>query len=518
MSRTIKFFDTTLRDGEQTPGVTLNVKEKIEIAKQLELLKVDIIEAGFPNASQGDFDAVQRIAQEVKDCSIAGLCRCVASDIQRASEALKVAAAPRIHVFLATSDVHMTYKLKMSREEVLENAIKGVKLAKGFCNDVEFSAEDASRSDRDFLCRVVEKVIAAGATTVNIPDTVGYAMPGEFAALISYLRENVPNIDKATISVHCHNDLGVAVANSLAAIRAGANQVECTINGLGERGGNASLEEIVMALKTRSDYYNVDYRIETPQIYRTSRLVDNYTGIEMIPIKPIVGLNAFRHESGIHQHGVMMERTTYEIMTPESVGIYDQDNLVLGKLSGHHAFEDKVKELGYSLTPEAMKEAFKKFKELADRKKDISAKDISAIVEGHITQIPALISLADYQIFSGNRSSSTANVTLETGAGQKSEAAIGDGPIDAAYNAIDRIVDLELALDSYGIKAVTGGKDALGEVVVRVNYKNNSYMGKGISTDIIESSILAYVNAVNRIVSENPEANKLDGATKAISQ
>lgn len=509
MSRTIKFFDTTLRDGEQTPGITLNMREKLEIAKQLAILGVDIIEAGFPNASQGDFDAVQAVAKEVKGISVAGLCRSVPMDIQRAWEALKYAEAPRIHVFIATSDVHMLHKLRMTEEEVIEAAVNAIKIAKGFTSDVEFSAEDASRSNPAFLCRVVEKVIQAGATTVNIPDTVGYIMPQEYHELISHIIQNVPNIHKADISVHCHNDLGLAAANSLAAIAAGANQVECTINGVGERAGNAALEEIVMALKIRSDFYGVQHNIDTTQIYRTSRLVSNYTGLALPPNKPIVGLNAFRHESGIHQHGVLAEPTTYEIMTPESIGLYSIEGMVLGKLSGRHAFEEKINSMGYHLNPEELKEAFTDFKALADRKKEVSAEDITAILEGRMIHLPALVALDDYQILSSNKASATANLSLTIGEEIYREAAIGDGPIDASYHAIDRILDMGITLESYGIKAVTGGKDALGEVTVRVNYEDNVYMGKGISTDIIESSILAYINAVNRILLDNPTACKL---------
>ena len=505
MNKRIKIFDTTLRDGEQTPGVNFNIREKIDIAKQLAILGVDVMEAGFPNASQGDFAAVSAIAKEVKGITVAGLCRTIPADIQRAWEALKHAESPRIHTFIATSEIHMQYKLRMSEEEVLEKAINAVKLAKGFCDNVEFSLEDATRSNPEFMYRVIEKVIQAGAIVVNIPDTVGYIIPEEYTAMIKGIFNNVPNIDKAEISVHCHNDLGMAVANSLAAVKAGARQIECTINGVGERAGNASMEEIVMALNTRNDFFGFTTNINSNQIYRTSRLVSNYTGMEIPANKAIVGDNAFRHESGIHQHGVLNSPSTYEIMTPDSIGLYNVEGMVLGKLSGRHAFEEKIKELGYHLEAEELKETFTKFKDLADRKKDISARDIEALLEDKFADIPSVIELVDYQIFSGNRTSATATVQLTRGEEKMQEAAMGDGPIDAAYHAIERILNIELTLESYGLKAVTGGKDALGEVTVKVKYKNDIYLGRGISTDIIEASILSYINAINKIMMDNPQ-------------
>ncbi len=502
MKRMIQFFDTTLRDGEQTPQVNLNLREKLEIAKQLAVLGVDTIEAGFPNASKGDFEAVSAVAKEVRDVSVAGLCRSVPVDIQRAWEALKYAQQPCLHVFIATSEVHMEYKLKMTEEEVLDAAVMSVKLAKSFCSDVVFSPEDASRSNLDFLYRVIEKTIQAGATVINIPDTVGFSTPMEFSGLIRNIFANVPNISKAQIAVHCHNDLGMAVANSLAAVEAGATIVQCTVNGMGERAGNASLEEIVMALQTRQDYFDVEHHIDTTQIYRTSTLVSNYMGIDLQPNKPIVGANAFRHESGIHQHGVLNNPLTYEILTPESVGIFKNESMVLGKLSGCHAFEEKIKTLGYHLQEEDLQKAFARFKELADRKKDVSIRDITAILDGKMTDIPAIYEIVDYQIFSGNRKSSTASIILKKGEEELQDAAVGEGPVDAGFNAIDKIVQLPVSLESYSLKSVTEGKDALGEVTVRVKYEDEVYLGKGISTNIIEASMLSYITALNRILAE----------------
>jgi 2-isopropylmalate synthase len=504
MTRTIKFFDTTLRDGEQTPGISLNRKEKIDIAKQLMALGVDVIEAGFPAASQGDFEAVSAVAKVVKGASVCAFCRSTAADIQRGWEAVKKAEAPRLNIFIATSELHMQYKLKMTREQVIEKAVAAITLGKKLCPDIEFSAEDASRSEPEFLYQVLQKVIAAGANVVNIPDTVGYGMPYEFADLIRGIIKNVPNIDKAEIAVHCHNDLGLAVANTLAAVGAGATQVECTINGLGERAGNAALDELVMAINTRPDYYDLEHHINTHEIYRTSRLVSNYSGVYVQPNKAVVGENAFRHAAGIHQHGVKMDRRTYEIMTPESIGLYNVDDIVLGKLSGSHAFADKAKELGYHLDEESLRETFAQFKQLADRKKEVTNRDIIAILEGSMTQVSGDIELVDYQIISSNRGSSTANISIKREGQDMQEAAIGPGPIDAAYNAIDRLTGLLTSLQSYSLKAITEGKDALGEVTVRVKHGDKIYLGRGISPDIIESSIFAYINAINRILADIP--------------
>lgn len=501
MSR-IKIFDTTLRDGEQTPGVNLNIHEKLEIARQLEKLGVDVIEAGFAIASPGDFEAVKAVADNIKNVAIASLCRAVEKDIDRAWEAVKGAQSPRIHTFIATSDIHMKYKLKMSEEEVLQRAIDMVKYAKKYCADVEFSAEDASRTRPEFLCRVVEEVIKAGATVVNIPDTVGYTTPSEFGSLIKHLKDNVGNIDKADISVHCHNDLGLAVANSLAAVLNGATQVECTINGLGERAGNAAVEEIIMGVETRKDFYNIEHGINTTQIYRTSKLVSSLTGVSVQPNKAIVGANAFAHESGIHQHGVLSEKSTYEIMTPESIGLA-QNRMVLGKLSGRHAFEDRLKEMGYtSLTSDEVQKAFEKFKSLADKKKVVLDRDIEALVEEKVSEVAEIFELDSFQITSGNKTISMATVGLKRNGELNTDSATGDGPVDAAFNAMERAVGSDFKLEDYSLKAVTGGKDALGEVTVRVSKEGKIFVGRGVSTDIIEASVKAYLNAINRAISE----------------
>ncbi len=504
MARTIKIFDTTLRDGEQTPGVNLNLQEKMEIAKQLVRLGVDVIEGGFAIASPGDFESIMTLSRNLKGVTIASLCRAVEKDIDRAWEAVQYAESPRIHTFIATSDIHMKYKLKMTEEEVLERAVAMVKHAKAYCSNVEFSAEDASRTREEFLYRIVEAVINAGATTVNIPDTVGYSTPQEFGRLIRNIRNNVPNIDKTDISVHCHNDLGLAVANSLAAVENGAVQVECTINGLGERAGNAAIEEIIMGINTRKDYYDITHNIDTTQIYRASKLVSSLTGVNVQPNKAIVGANAFAHESGIHQHGVLSEKTTYEIMTPESVGM-GQNRMVLGKLSGHHAFEERLREMGYSLSNEEVKTAFTKFKDLADKKKVVTDKDIEALVDENIA-VPEIFVIDSFQINSGNKMISTSTVSIKKDEDIITEAATGDGPVDAAFNAIERATGVNAELVHYSIKAVTEGKDALGEVTVKISNNNSVFMGKGVSTDIIEASVKAYLNAINRSISEIGES------------
>ncbi len=506
MPKRVKIFDTTLRDGEQTPGVNLNITEKLEIARQLVKLGVDVIEAGFAIASPGDFESIKTISENVHDVIIASLSRAIEKDIDRAWEAVKGAYSPRIHTFLATSDIHMKYKLKMTEDEVFERAVAMVKHAKKYCNDVEFSAEDASRSRLEFLYKLIEAVIKAGATVVNIPDTVGYSMPNEYGLLIKNVRENVSNIYKADISVHCHNDLGLAVANSLAAIQNGAIQIECTVNGLGERAGNASLEEIIMALNTRHDFYkDISSKIDTTEIFRTSRLVTNLSGISLQPNKAIVGANAFSHESGIHQHGVMCEKSTYEIMTPESIGL-SENKMVLGKLSGKHAFEERVKEMGYSLAPEEIKKAFEMFKKLADKKKVVTDKDIEAIVEENVSEINEVFYLENFQISSGNKIVGTSTVTLKKNDKFFTEAATGDGPIDAAFYAIERASGVSLELIDYNIRAVTEGKDALGEVTVKVQKEGKNFVGRGVSTDIIEASVKAYLNAINRVVNEFGDA------------
>jgi len=498
-------FDTTLRDGEQTPGVNLNLAEKLEIARQLEALGVDVIEAGFPAASPGDFEAVRAVSQNVK-CSVAALCRSVPEDIQKGWDAVKYSPKPRLHIFLATSDIHMKYKLRMNPEQVLERAVESVKLGKSLCGDIEFSCEDASRTDPAFIYRVLEAVIDAGATTVNIPDTVGYAMPDEFGAFIGGIKENVPNIDKAVISVHCHNDLGLAVANTLAAVRNGARQVETTINGLGERAGNCSMEEVVMGITTRGSYYNLTHGIDTTKIYRTSKRVAARTGVPVPVCKAIVGDNAFAHESGIHQHGVLANPMTYEIMTPQSVG-KTESTMVLGKLSGRHAFSDRLQQMGYTLTKEELDSAFVEFKALCDRKKAITDDDLEALVVHAVADVPDYYKIDTFQIQSGNKMQSMASITLIHDDEPFTEAATGDGPVDAAYNAVTRIVGGDWSLTAYDIKAVTEGMDALGEVVVRVKHGEELHMGRGLSTDVIESSIHAYVNAINRAMAM--EAKKM---------
>ncbi len=496
--RDIKIFDTTLRDGEQSPGASMNVDEKLHVARQLARLNIDIIEAGFPVASPGDFDAVHRIAREIKGITVAGLARAKDIDIVRAGEAIKPAESGRIHTFLATSDIHLKFKLRMTREEVLETAIMAVKMARNYTDDVEFSAEDATRSDRDFLCSVIESVIKNGARTVNIPDTVGYAIPQEFGELIEFLMNNVPNIDKATISVHCHNDLGLAVANSLTAIIKGAGQVECTINGIGERAGNAALEEIVMALKTRPNYFDADTGITTEEIYKTSRLVSKITGMVVQPNKAVVGANAFAHEAGIHQDGFLKERSTYEIMKPETIGI-PQSKLVLGKHSGRHAFKERLKELGYELTDEELNKAFDRFKHLCDRKKYIFDEDIETLVSDELKKVTEVFSLVDMKVSSGTGIRPGAVVKLKVGDKESEYQETGDGPVDATYRAISRATGTKSHLEKFEIKSITGGTDALGEVAVILEENGLTVRGYGSDTDIIVAAAKAYINALNKL-------------------
>lgn len=498
----IIIFDTTLRDGEQSPGASLNTAQKIEIGRQLAKLKVDVIEAGFPISSPGDFEAVKLIAQEVKGPQICGLARAIEKDIDACWNAVKSSKRPRIHTFLATSDIHLKYKLKISREEALSRAVSAVKYARRFCDNVEFSAEDAVRSDQEFLWQVVEAVIKAGATTVNIPDTVGYSIPSEFAVMLTNIFNNVPNVDKAVISVHCHNDLGLSVANSLAAVAAGVRQVECTINGLGERAGNASLEEIVMAIKTRKDLFNVHTDIVTKEIYKTSRMVSTLTGILIQPNKAIVGANAFAHEAGIHQHGVMAKKSTYEIMDAQSIG-WQGAGLVLGKHSGRHALKQRLNALGYTFKEKDLDKISERFKVLADKKKEIFDEDLVAIVEDEISQVIPVYKLDYIHTVSGSQTIPTATIRLRKGDKVIQEAASGDGPVDATYKAVDRITGLKCKLLEYGIRAVSGGQDAQGEVVVRVSdAKGQVVTGQGASTDIIEASAKAYLNAVNRLLNQ----------------
>ncbi|MDR2535557.1 MAG: 2-isopropylmalate synthase [Treponema sp.] len=502
--RVIDIFDTTLRDGEQAPGCSMNLQEKLEVARRLERLGVSVIEAGFPASSPGDLESVKTIAEILKNCSVAGLCRSLEKDIDAARAALTKAAQPRIHVFLATSPIHMEYKLKMLPDQVLEQAAAAVKYAKKFCSDVEFSAEDASRSDPDFVCRVFKAVIDAGATVVNIPDTTGYAMPEEFAQLVQYIKEHTPNSDKAKISMHCHNDLGLAVANSLAAVGAGADQVECTINGIGERAGNASLEEIVMGLRVRKDYLHVDTRIDTTQIYAASRLVSQVTGVNVQPNKAIVGENAFAHEAGVHQHGVLVNRATYEIMTPESIGI-PKNRMVLGKHSGRHAFEERLKELGLTLDEAALEAVFTQFKMLADKKKVVSDPDIEALVMGASALTPETYKLDRWVVNSGSTLSSTSTIRLQHKDGEFLEyVSVGHGPIDAAFKAINQIIKKEPELEHYDLRAITGGEDAQGETRVRIAWEGRRWNGRGVSTDVIESSIKAYIAAINAMEWETP--------------
>ncbi len=510
----VLIFDTTLRDGEQSPGATLNVAEKLTIAKQLAKLGVDIIEAGFPFASPGDFQAVQQIAEQVGTEDgpvICGLARATQKDITTAAEALKPAAYGRIHTFIATSDIHLKYKLKKSRTDVLGITSEMVALAKSFTDDVEFSPEDAGRSDPEFLYEVLERAIAAGATTINIPDTVGYITPTEFGTLIRGIKENVPNIDQAIISVHGHNDLGLAVANFLEAVKNGARQLECTINGIGERAGNAALEELVMALHVRRQYYNPflgrPAESETPltnidksQIYKTSRLVSNLTGMLIQPNKAIVGSNAFAHESGIHQDGVLKNKLTYEIMDAESIGLRD-NQIVLGKHSGRNAFRTRLKELGFELSEQDLNKAFVRFKELADKKKEISDWDLEAIVKDE-TQVQMVngFRLELVQVSCGNRACPTATVTLLTPDGQElTDAATGTGPVDAVYKAINRVVNVPNKLTEFSVQSVTAGIDAMGEVTIRLQHEDRLYSGHSANTDIIVASAQAYINALNRL-------------------
>jgi len=494
-------FDTTLRDGEQAPGASLNTKEKIEIAQQLVRLGVDVIEAGFPIASDGDFGAVKQVASKIKKATVCGLARSLKKDIDAAYKAVKSAKGnARIHVFLATSKIHMQYKLKKAEEEILRLATEAVRYAKKKVKDVQFSPEDASRSDPEFLYRVIEKIIDEGATTVNIPDTVGYAEPLEFGALIRGIKENVPNINKAVIAVHCHNDLGLAVANSLSAVKNGARQVECTVNGIGERAGNASMEEIVMAINTRKDAFKgIKTSIKTQEIYRSSRLVSKLTGFVVAPNKAIVGLNAFRHESGIHQDGVLKERQTYEIIRPGDVG-FTGTGIVLGKHSGRHAFAERLHSLGIKLNQKELNSAFEKFKSLADKKKTVYDDDLLSIVEEEIKIIPQVWRLVDFQVHSGTNIAPQAMIELKSKGKVYSGKSSGDGPVDACYKAIEKLVGIKIKLLDYHIDSVTSGKDALGEVSVKISSKGKSVVGRGASTDILEASVKAFLEAINKII------------------
>jgi 2-isopropylmalate synthase len=497
----VVIFDTTLRDGEQSPGASMNLEEKIKIALLLEEMGVDVIEAGFPIASNGDFEAVTEVAKLVKNSSVAGLSRAASGDIDRAWEALRHAKRPRIHTVIATSPLHMKYKLRMGENAVLDAVGASVGHARKLCDDVEWSAEDASRSDHDFLCRCVEAAIHAGARTVNIPDTVGYAVPEEFAGLIRMLFDRVPNIDKAVVSVHCHNDLGLAVANSLAAIGAGARQVECTINGLGERAGNASLEEIVMALKTRGDAMPYKTGIKTEHITRASRLVSTITGFTVQPNKAIVGANAFAHESGIHQDGMLKHAGTYEIMTPESVGLV-RSTLVMGKHSGRHAFRMKLKELGVEIADAFVDDAFKRFKDLADRKKEVFDEDIVALVEDEAMRAHERIRFVSLQVIAGSRGPQSAELELEIDGGVTHVKTTGNGPVDAIFNAIKKLAPHDARLQLYQVHAVTAGADAQAEVTVRLEENGKTVNGQGADPDTLVASARAYIHALNKLTTK----------------
>jgi len=499
MSERIRIFDTTLRDGEQSPGCSMNLQEKLALARQLERLGVDVIEAGFPIASEGDFEAVRRVAEEVRGPSICGLSRTGRLDVERAGRAVEPAARPRIHTFIATSDIHLRHKLRMSRQEVIEEVARAVAQARGYCDDVEFSAEDATRSDRDYLVQVFSVALEAGARTLNVPDTGGYTTPDEYAALIRYLIEHVPGSDRAVFSVHCHNDLGLAVANSLAAVHAGARQVECTVNGIGERAGNASLEEFVMALKVRPDVARgLDTGIVTREIYPSSRLLSSVTGVQVQPNKAIVGDNAFAHEAGIHQDGVLKAAITYEIMTPESIGRASNE-LVLGKHSGRHAFRDRLEELGFDVQGDEFERAFKRFKALADAKKVIYNEDLEAIVADSVIAVEDRFALKRLTITSGDATAPMASVEMLIDGESRKTVATGVGPVDAIFAAITQLTGTKSDLIKYQVHAVTAGLDAQGEVSVTIEENGRRVIGNGVHEDVMVASGKAYVHAINKL-------------------
>jgi 2-isopropylmalate synthase len=500
MTRIIKIFDTTLRDGEQCPGASLNPEEKLEIAKQLARLNVDVIEAGFAIASEGDFEGIKAIAQQIKGPQICSLARAKKGDIERAWEAVRHCDRPRIHTFLATSPIHMEKKLRMTPDQVLKTAAEMVKYAISLCPDVEFSPEDAGRSDPEFLYKIIKATIEAGAQTINIPDTVGYTTPWQFSKLIESIFKNVPLIkkNKVTISVHVHNDLGLAVANSLAAVRAGANQVECTINGIGERAGNASLEEVVMAIKTQKEFFGCETKINTKEIYKASRLVSNLTGMLVQPNKAIVGANAFAHEAGIHQHGVLRARETYEIMRPQDIGL-TESKIVMGKHSGRHALAKKLKDMGYDLDKDSLEKAYQRFLKIADKKKDISERDLEIIVAEEVYVVAEEYKIENIEIKSGTELKPEARVVLSHQGKIIEATSTGSGPVDAVYKAIKKLTGTSASLVDYSIQAITGGTDALGDVTVRIKQNNKVYVGHGADTDIIIASAKAYLAAINRI-------------------
>ncbi|MCM8831563.1 MAG: 2-isopropylmalate synthase [Candidatus Omnitrophica bacterium] len=496
----IIIFDTTLRDGEQAPGAALTSEEKVEIALQLEKLGVDVIEAGFPIASPDDFKGVEEVAKHITKSIVCGLARCIEKDIIAAADALKKALHPRIHVFLATSKIHLKYKFKKAEDEILEIAKKFVKFSRNLCDDIEFSPEDATRTDKDFLFKVIEIAIAQGATTINIPDTVGYSYPQEIYLLISDIKNNVPNINKAIISIHCHEDLGMSVANSLSAVLAGARQVHCTVNGIGERAGNAALEAVVMAIKTRKDVFKGLYtNINTKEIYTTSKLVSKLTGFVVPPNKAIVGENAFRHESGIHQDAILKKRITYEIINPKDVGV-NKSELVLGKHSGRHALKKRLEELGIYLTDEKIEQVFKKFKELADKKKEIFDDDLLMLAEEEMRQIRKVFELVSVKVITGTNTTPKAYVKIRYKNKMHKATSTGDGPVDACYRAIDKITKLPTKLISYKLDALTKGKDAQGVARIEIEIKSKKVVGRGASTDILEASVKAYIDALNKVV------------------
>lgn len=499
----VLIFDTTLRDGEQSPGASLNLPEKLEIAHALENLGVDIIEAGFPITSPGDFDAVSAVASEITNATVAGLARCTERDVRRAGEAVRKAARGRIHIFLATSKIHREFKLKKAKEEIIRLTVENVKLAREYVSDVEFSPEDASRTEFDFLAEVVHAAIDAGATTINCPDTVGNATPAEYRTMFEYLIAHVPGAGKVVFSSHCHNDLGLAVANSLAAVAGGARQIECTINGIGERAGNAALEEVVMAMRTRPDQYPFATRINTRRLVPCSRLVSSLTGLHVQRNKAIVGENAFAHEAGIHQDGILKNRSTYEIMAPADVG-WVQNKLVLGKHSGRHAFRQRLEELGHTLDEAALDRAFAAFKVLCDKKKEIYDEDLEALVDEQLKTERALFQLKSLQVMAGTYGVATATVTLVDSSGAEiTDAATGDGPVDAMFATIQRLTKISATLDSFQVRSITGGREAQGEVSVELTHSNRKVRGRGFSTDILEASAKAYLAAINRIRTMN---------------
>lgn len=513
--RKIYIFDTTLRDGEQSPGVNLNMQEKVEIALQLEKLGIDRIEAGFPAASPGDLAGVNAVARAVKNASIIGLARSREKDLDAVHEALKGAQDPCVHLFLATSPIHRKHKLRMEKHQVLETAESAIRYAKKYFDKVEFSLEDAGRTELDFICEVTAMAIRAGATVVNIPDTVGYLTPYEYGNIFKTLKENVPGIENIQLSAHCHDDLGMATANALAAVLNGADQIEGTINGIGERAGNTSLEEVAMALETRQEFFQAKTTLVLSEIARTSRLVSKLTGMVVPGNKAIVGANAFAHESGIHQDGMLKEKTTYEIMSPETIGL-KESKLVMGKHSGRHAFREKLIDLGYDLNDEQVNAAFAKFKDLADKKKDVSDEDIRALIEEKLIETPEVFVLDNLQLSYGNQSVPTATIRVKMiDGGSAEEAAVGNGSVDAIFNAIDKVTKEEVELEDYSIKSVTHGKDALGEVHVVMNQGDYSVQGRGVSTDILEASAKAYIDAVNRLIEKRktPARSKRDNVS-----